>query len=137
MTHRALYRAAASDALRNTPEFYRLTERLSWVYGADVSDLPAWGVMTPDEPATDLTKESTRRDTDLMVIVKRTGGDELQDQLDEDAAVIECNVWPALEATAAYHVTLTRTRIDISSDGATRSGLVEVTFRCTAEIDNP
>lgn len=137
MIHRKTYRAAASAALAVSSRFASFTEKRSWAFASDTSDLPAWGVMTPDEPATDLTKDSTHRETDVMVIVKRQGGDTLHDDLDDDATEIEAVVWAALAATDAYHVSLARTRNNISGEGAKRTGLVEVTFRCMAEIPNP
>lgn len=137
MTARKVVRDAARTALAAAPEFANYTLKLSWAHGVDTSDLPAWGVMTPDEQVTPETQASQRRAIDLTVVVKRPGGDDLDDLMDADAVVIERVVPAAVMASTARYSETARISSRISAEGAKRIGTLMVTFRCEAETDYP
>ena len=130
-------RDAAREAMANAPQFVHLHEIRSWSQTLDTDALPAWGVGTPDETADAAAKEIIHRRIALAVTVKRTGGEDLEDNLDYDAAAIEAAVWPALLALNEIHVEPSATSVRFAGEGSRRIGTVEVRFACHVMTETP
>ena len=138
--HRVLLRRLAREAMAGTARYYDIPAMRSWSQAVNFEELPIWGVMTPDEQSAPVAKDYTGRSVVLSVAVKREGGDELEDELDVDAAEIEAAVLPVLlnycmEQGQEAHVSNTAMRFD--GDGMRRVGVVEVRFACGLITETP
>lgn len=97
--YRSGYRAAVRAALGAHPGFADVTVMRVWPGSVDVHTLPVLGVVTPNEPTSRDSQKSTTRRTLLQVVLRRVGGDDVEDRLDEDSAVIEALVYGALRGS--------------------------------------
>ena len=86
---RSSYRSTARAALEAVPRLASVTILPAWRGNVDEETLPVLGVETPDERITLSARGATERGTLLQVVVKRLGGDEVEDDLDLDAEAIE------------------------------------------------
>lgn len=107
-------------------------------WGDDVSgkDLPAWSVATL---RVDKRRSATRqyvRSTRVQVILRRSGGADLEDALDLDVAAAEAAALPALDALAD-DAELTTAEFDIPDRGQRRVGVVMLTFEVTQLTSEP
>ena len=93
---RADYRSAARAALSAHPRFTGVSVMPAWRGSIDADSLPVVGVVTPDERITLPARDQTERTTLLQVVLKRQGGDDLEDELDLDADAIEAALAAAL-----------------------------------------
>ncbi|GGE26625.1 hypothetical protein SAMN05421774_11252 [Gemmobacter megaterium] len=90
MTWRAGYRSAARAALAAVPRFADMTVLATWSGSVDPETLPVLGVVTASEQQQPTSGGRFEHDTLLQIIVKRQGGDDLEDELDaDDAAIIQ------------------------------------------------
>lgn len=131
---RSQIRATVRDALRAAPGLDGVTVYTSWRHALDVGGLPGVGVFTPRERSKAGTGNSTDRTTDIVVIYRATGGDDLEDHLDDISAIIEPIVLGELSGFALYELSLTE--IDINGEGEALTGNLTLTFsaeRYTAE----
>lgn len=96
--YRSQYRAAVRAAVAEYPDFSDVTVLRVWPGSVDVHTLPVLGVVTPNEPTSRDSYKSTTRRTLLQVVLRRAGGDEVEDRLDDDSAVIEALVNRALRS---------------------------------------
>ncbi|MEM1079224.1 MAG: hypothetical protein AAGI09_11900 [Pseudomonadota bacterium] len=132
MSLRKTYRKAVRDAFDAAPEFAGYAFKRVWVRGVSSSDLPAWTVLTPDEDISSTAKHLERRTSEVTVILKRAGGEDLDDVLDDDAELIERVMAEALGALDILDAQATRIRPEMTGEGGETIGQVAVSFTCTA-----
>jgi hypothetical protein len=122
-------RAAVRLALESAAGLAGVRVYRSWAHSLGKSDAPAIGVATPRETVRGATGGSVDRDTALIVQYVQTGGDELDDHLDDVSAVIEPLVLGVLSGFDLFEIT--STDIDISGEGETLTGRLTLTFSAT------
>ncbi|WP_444668408.1 hypothetical protein [Cereibacter changlensis] len=127
---RAAFRALACAAIAADPRLQGLTQISAWAGNIDAEALPVFGVVTPQERVTPETLDSFERSTLLQVVLKRLGGDELEDRLDADADAIEPCVCLALLG-AGYPCVPEDLTVTVNGDGAQRIGTLVMGFRVT------
>ncbi|SFY23556.1 hypothetical protein SAMN04244548_03193 [Paracoccus pantotrophus] len=94
--HRSAYRASVLAALTANARFAGFTAPKVWTGSIDAASLPVIGVLTPQERCERDTQTTTARGTLLQVAVRRLGGDDVEDDLDDDSEVIEAIVMATL-----------------------------------------
>ncbi|WP_243612931.1 hypothetical protein [Shimia aestuarii] len=134
MTHfRGRLRAAIRSALEaESASFGGLTVLKSWGQDVDDKALPAAGVFTPSEPSRLSSTDDLYRETVLVIQLKREGGDDLEDLLDDDSDRIDGIVIGVLaefpgEIIDSFH--LANTTLEIEGAGAKRIGKLMMDFR--------
>ena len=130
MNSRKAWRAAALQALQASPRLYTLTTISAWTGNIPAKMLPVFGVVTPQERATPSTHSSMERSTLLQVVIKRLGGDELEDTLDEDADAVEAAICAAIGGRGVQCLPEDIT-VALNGDGEQRVGTLISTFRVT------
>lgn len=130
MNHRSLFRTLARDALANDLRMIELTQMSAWAGNISAEALPVLGVVTPQERVSPETFDMFERSTLLQVVVKRLGGDELEDDLDADADAIEICVCAAIMG-AGYRCFPEDLTLALNGDGEQRIGTAIVNFRVT------
>lgn len=133
---RSAIRAAARTALQGASGLAEFTEMSAWAQAVDPSILPAWGLVTPRETRLRQANDTAQEDLVLAVVVKRLGGDDIEDVLDADSAVIESAIVPALR-TPERDCELSSTEIKLDGDGARRVGTLTMAFTVTYWVDDP
>lgn len=129
MSHyRSEYRATARTALAAHPRFADFTIFKVWPGSVDDATLPVLGVLTPQEPCEPDTQKTTTRRTLMQVAVRRLGGDEVEDTLDEDSGIIEAIIIAALRRPDLRCV-LEETSIVSNSNGHSNVGTLVMGFR--------
>lgn len=128
MTTRAHFRNLARAALAADARMGAFTQLSAWTGNIDAKILPVLGVVTPQERITPETLQDFQRSTLLQVVVKRAGGDELEDLLDADADAVEAAICPALLGTS-FHCVPEDLTIALNGDGERRIGTAVVGFR--------
>ena len=128
MSNRSLFRSIARTALENDVRMIDFAQIPAWSGNISAESLPVIGVVTPQERASFLTLDAFERSTLLQVVVKRLGGDELEDQLDDDADAIEDCVGSAIRE-AGFPILPEDLSIVINGDGEQRIGTAIVNFR--------
>ena len=129
MHYRAIYRSLVRAAMLASPEFGAFNARSAWAQKIDPEELPVFGVATPRETK-DLEGHGTStRSTHVIVVLKRLGGDDLEDVLDLDSEAVERIVLTAMLADPERMVALTDTEVTIDGSGAQRVGTLQMTFR--------
>jgi len=131
MTYRSGYRAAAIAALKSAPLTRGATVLSAWAGSIDVETLPVMGVVTPQERSTPSTHGSFERVTMMQVVLKRTGGDDLEDVLDADAAEIEPVIMMAV-GSGDVQCLLEDLSIVVNAEGGQKIGTLIQTFRVTS-----
>jgi len=103
-----------------------------------VSDLPRGGVATPRTRNDLIDVGSVNRAIDLIVVLKREGGDDIEDILDADSTLIERAVLPVLEGYST-DFGLVETQIAPDGRGSTTVGELSMLFRVVTitDEDNP
>ncbi|MER5172664.1 hypothetical protein [Thioclava kandeliae] len=136
MSHRPEYRETIKTVLGADATFSSYTQISAWANAVNAEVMPAWFVATPREQPSRSAHGQSQRVTDLIVGLKRLGGDAIEDALDADAVVIERLVIGALR-TRERDCELTV--IDIKTDGGAeqRVGTLTLTFRITAWMPDP
>lgn len=122
-------RAAVRAALEDSADLSGVTVYRSWSNSIGRDELPAIGVATPRETARGATGNSVDRETTLNVQYVQSGGDDLDDHLDEISAVIEPLVLSTLAGFELFD--LNSTDIEISGEGETLTGRLTLTFSAT------
>ncbi|TYB83967.1 hypothetical protein [Oceaniovalibus sp. ACAM 378] len=137
MSHyRSEYRTAVRTALKASSEFAEFTIMSAWAQKIDAETLPVMGVATPREGKQRDSLESSARETTVIVALKRQGGEDIEDVLDDDSAVIERLVLSALEADG-QDCQLVDTEIDLDGGGARRVGTLIMRFTVAAWLAEP
>src|SRR5690606_13444886 len=99
----------------------------AWATGLNASLLPVIAVVTPSERVRPETLEHFARQTLLQIVVKRLGGDDLEDQLDLDADAIEACICPAFFAQG-WHCLPDDLSLTLNGEGEQRIGTVTAGF---------
>ena len=131
---RSTLRASVRAALETSPDLIGVRVYRSWAHAVGRDDVPALGVFTPRERAPGATGNQVDRATDIVVMYRAEGGNDLDDHLDDISAVIEPLVLGVLAGFQLYG--LDTTEIDINGDGEKLTGSLTLTFsavRYTAE----
>ena len=131
MTWRSDYREVARDALEAAPRFSGIPIERSWAGNIDDDSLPILGVVTASEGVQPGSSGQFQRSTLLQVVIKRKGGEEIEDTLDDDAEAIEAAVFAALmtPGTQCFPADIS---FAINGSGRMRTGTVVVGFRITS-----
>jgi hypothetical protein len=136
MHYRNGYRAAVKAAVAADAAFANYTIISAWAQNIDADTLPAFGVATPHEAKTIETHDSSTRVTQLMVVLKVSGGDELEASLDDLSEDVERIVIPTVEKPDVECV-LRDTRIELDGGGANRVGSLTMDFAITNWFADP
>lgn len=131
MHPRGILRRDVRAAIEADAGFAEAKVLVSWAQKVDADSLPVLGVFTPRERSRKIASTDVLREADVAVQLRRAGGDELEDQLDDDSALLEALVLPVLAAHGAGDHQLELTDIDISGEGARRIGKLNMTFRAS------
>ena len=129
MHYRAVYRSLVRAAMLASSEFGAFNARSAWAQKIDPEELPVFGVATPRETKDLDSQDNSTRSTQVIVVLKRLGGDDLEDVLDLDSEAVERIVLTALLTDPERMVTLTDTEVTIDGSGAQRVGTLQMTFR--------
>lgn len=124
---RAEVYAALNLILTAVPRLSNARVVSAWRPALDVKSLPAIGIATPSERFEPTDQSTTQGRVALVIVLKRTGDDDLEDQLDDDA---EALIDPLIDALIREDrgVELSSSAIDISADGSPRIGTLTLTF---------
>ncbi|WP_017999923.1 hypothetical protein [Paracoccus sp. N5] len=125
--YRSDARALARTALIAHPRFAAFTAPKVWPGAIDAESLPVIGVLTPQDSSRMESFTSTERKTLMQVAVRRKGGDEVEDILDDDSEVIEAVVLAAIRAQNRFCF-LRETSLVSNTDGARNVGTLVMTF---------
>ena len=118
-------------AIAAHPRFAGMTPRRAWAYASDRARLPAYGVSTPVTPSAQVAKDITERRPTVTITLRRAGGDDLEDVLDEDAEYLELIGLTALGGEGFLVAEMTETRLSIDAQGDQRVGTLSLTFQAT------
>lgn len=132
MSHwRSEYRAVVRAAMAADPRLGDVTQLSAWSENIDMKALPVLGVVTPSERISIPNRGQTERGTLLQVVLKRRGGQDLEDILDEDAEAIVACVIAAL-GSQHHQCIPEEVSMPINGDGQSRVGTIVVNFRVTS-----
>jgi hypothetical protein len=134
--YRSEYRRLCRAALARTPALAGCTILPVWPGAISDEMLPVIGVLTPQEPSAQDTKTSTTKRTLLQIALRRLGGDEIEDQLDQDSAVIELVILGALRSRDLRCV-LEDTSIVSNTSAAKFVGTLVMSFRLQSWRSDP
>ena len=127
MHRRSQYRAAVRAALVAEPVFAGFTVLSAWSQNIDKDTLPVLGVATPSETKDVDTLGSATVDTQLVVVAKVSGGEDLEDALDDLSEPIELAVIGVLDDEERQcQLRMTDTVLD--GAGEKRVGTITMTF---------
>lgn len=94
----------------------------------DIEQLPEIMVLTPREQVARVAVDQVDRTIDVMVIIRRKGGDDLDDNLDNESDDIEAAVLPVLAGHGDdEELVEVTTQFDVT--GSVRVGQLEMRFR--------
>ncbi len=119
--------SALQDIVAATPALDGVTILSAWRQDLDSKSLPAIGIATPSERHERLSQDGTEARIALVVVLKRAGGDSLEDALDDDAEALIDPLIAALIRTDR-DVMLSSSATDISGAGSPRIGTLTLTF---------
>lgn len=137
MSHRrAKIRAALRLALRVDPYFAGVEVMSAWSTNVDAETLPVLGVATPRESKDQDAQNSAERATTAIVVLKRLGGEDIEDVLDIDSDHVEVLVLGVIR-TMGLDAMLDQTDIGIDGAAERRVGTLTMTFRAFAQTPEP
>tara|TARA_R100000789_G_scaffold100343_1_gene109910 strand:- start:2930 stop:3349 length:420 start_codon:yes stop_codon:yes gene_type:complete len=136
MHYRSTYRGVVRMALAAEPAFASFTVLSAWAQNIDEKTLPVLAVATPTEAKDLPALGESARDTQLVVVAKIKGADELEDDLDDLSDLIERAVITALD-TDARQCELRNTSVQIDGGGESRVGTLTMTFSVQAWLIEP
>lgn len=136
MHYRSTYRGVVRMALAADPAFDTYTVLSAWAQNIDEKTLPVLAVATPTEAKDLPALGESARDTQLVVVAKIKGADEIEDDLDDLSDLIERAVITALD-TDARQCELRNTSVQIDGGGESRVGTLTMTFRVQAWLIEP
>lgn len=134
--HRSQIRLAAKLALQHCAHFDGLALRSAWASNVSLDALPLMALLTPQERVTHHTTHTTDREVDLIFLIRRTGGEDLEDQLDLDSLHAETTITAALR-TQGFGVSLQSTEISIDQSGERRIGSLDLKFEVLLTAPEP
>lgn len=134
--YRSRYRSIVVAALEASTRFEGFATRSAWAQNISAEDLPVFGVATPVETKDRDSLDTSARETTLHLVIKRLGGDDIEDVLDADSEVAETLVLEAFD-THGIQGDLTQTEIRLDGGGEQRAGALTMTFRISAFLVEP
>lgn len=138
MSHyRRAIRDTAVAAMAAAPAFQGFTQMSAWAQGLDLRSLPVWGIATPREVKAITGLEDAERAVDLVLVLKRAGGDDLEDLLDEDSHAAEVAIVPGLRAATYDSSFLRSSEIRLDAGGEKRVGTLTMTFQIKVWTEEP
>ncbi len=137
MSHRKALRDAARTAMEAAPYFAGWESIRQWSQVTDADSLPAFTVATPQERSASAAKDTLQRSVELTVSMKREGGADLEDLMDEDAMAAEIVVMAAVAALQplTFYAEPSSTRTQVAGDGRRRIGSIDVVITCQVMTD--
>ncbi|MBJ2150635.1 hypothetical protein [Paracoccus sp. IB05] len=137
MTHyRSQIRAALKLALQVNSHFAGFTLKSAWAQNIDAETLPVMGVATPRETKDQDALDSAERGITAIIVLKRLGGDDLEEVLDDDSVPVE-NLGLATLRTLSFGAVLESTDIDIAGSAEQRIGTLTMVFRVVLSTPEP
>lgn len=106
----------ARAAIAQAAPFEEFTDLKGFPKSIDSQSLPCFGVGTPRERREVDGLDSQDAKTDLVVVIKCDGGEDLEDVLDEHAEQLEALLIPALGGPREIEVTEISTSVDAAGD---------------------
>lgn len=128
--HRTELRALARAALAAHPAFAGFHVPKVWRGSIDAAALPVLGVLTPQDTSRMESFTSTERKTLLQVALRRGGGEDVEDTLDEDSELIEAIILAAIRAPNRFCF-LRETSLVSNTDATRNVGTLVMTFEIT------
>lgn len=125
--HRTELRALAREALMAHPAFAGFHAPKVWRGSIDAAGLPVVGVLTPQDTSRMESFTSTERKTLLQVALRRGGGDDVEDILDQDSELIEAIILRALRGPNRFCF-LRETSLVSNTDASRNVGTLVMTF---------
>jgi hypothetical protein len=136
--HRKIIRDLAKAALLGDADLAAMTHSDNQLRDVSADRLPMWTLYTRSQRSSDLDKEELRKDTELLILIRRAGGKDLQDVLDVDADKIEDLAFAALDASPAiFDVMPAQLAFEFSGDGSKRMGTAQISITCITHHDRP
>ncbi|MFB9223258.1 hypothetical protein [Paracoccus cavernae] len=129
--YRSNYRVQAMAALTGHTRFADFTAPKVWSGSVDTQSLPVLGVLTPQEGFRMESFTTSERKTLMQIAIRRAGGDDVEDILDEDSAFVEALVTGALRQQNQFCF-LRETSIVSNADGARNIGTLVMGFEITS-----
>jgi hypothetical protein len=130
MNARSTFRSIAKAALAADTRMQGFTQLSAWAGNISAESLPVLGVVTPQERIADGTLDCFQRAALLQIVVKRLGGDDLEDVLDLDADAIEVAVLAGFRAQG-LHCMPEEVTMTLNGEGEQKVGTLVFTFRVT------
>lgn len=129
MSHwRSDYRKAARDSLSASERFSGIEILRSWAGGISDNTLPVIGVLTPSEQVSVSAQKQSERGTLMQIVLKREGGEDVEDILDDDSDEIEARITGALLSSGCACF-LEAVSVVTNGDGRKRIGTLLMDFR--------
>lgn len=132
--YRGEIRADVRAALQSSARFASFGHVRLWSKSLDFKALPVIAVGIPREGCERTGLEQTTRQTTIIVAIKRLGGDDLEDLLDEDSAEIERVIMAVL---GSNKMDLTDTSLAEDGAGEQRVGTLTMTFVVSTYQSDP
>jgi len=101
---------------------------------SDTSQLPIGMVYTPRVLTERFDAAQVAREVEVSIWIKREGGDTLEDEMDEESAVLEVAVLAALEEMS-HDYDLVETQVDIDAGAKAPVGVLQMQFRVVLVTD--
>lgn len=137
MTHRrARLRAALKTAFEVAPRFDGFELISAWASSVDPDSLPVLGVATPSETKDQDAHHSAERTITTVVVIKRRGGEDIEDILDGDSDHVERMVLGTLR-TLNIDALLDRSDVAVDGSADKRIGTLTMTFRAFIQTPEP
>lgn len=129
MHPRQKLRADLRALLSNLAELSDWTLFKAWAHRPDESQLPAYGVFTPRETVVGSTGSEVNKTVDVVVALRLSGGDDIEDEMDAISAAVEAAVLAHLEAEEYPQFALISTDLPLSQSGGIRLGDIDMLFQ--------
>lgn len=136
MHYRSTYRGVLRMTLMADPAFAGFTVLSAWAQNIDSKTLPVLAVATPREAKDVDSHTSSLRDTQVVVLAKINGGDEIEDEMDDLSVAIESATITALD-TDQRQCQLGNTEIKVDGAGENRVGSLTMTFSVSQWLAEP
>lgn len=134
--YRGDIRASTRLALEHCAHFADCTMIWAWSSSIDTDAFPILAVMTPSETKGDAVRGSSERIITLQVMLRRLGGDDIEDIIDHDSAMLEAAVLASLR-THNWGAELQATEVSIDQGGDKRVGSLDMKFQVTLWVPDP
>lgn len=125
--YRSEIRTLARSALVAHPRFAGFTGPKVWPGAVDAASLPIIGVLTPQDTSRMESFTSTERKTLMQVALRRKGGEDIEDVLDQDSELIEAIVLSAIRSQNRFCF-LRETSVVSNTDAIQNVGTLVMTF---------